>query len=108
MGDVQATAGWTLGSGLVLLIHCVFLSAKLRRLLYSEANHVEVVVSEGGIEDSGVCIADSGSGVRGAGEAIWARASRMTCAISSWADCEREMLAWTVCDSDCGTDGNLA
>ena len=58
--------------------------------LYSEVNHVEEV-SEAGIEDSGVCSADSGSGLRGAAGAVWARASRMTCAISSWAD-EREML----------------
>ena len=70
--------------------------------LYSEVNHVEVVYEA--IGGSGVCSADSGSALRGAADAVWARASRMTCAISSWA--EREMLAW--CDSDCGTDGNLA
>ena len=62
--------------------------------LYSEANHVESG-SEAGIEDSGVYSADGGSGLRGAAGAVWARASRMTCAISSWAD-NAGNAAWCV------------
>ena len=75
--------------------------------LYSEVNHVEVVYEA--IGGSGVCSADSGSALRGAADAVWARASRMTCAISSWTDWKAASgKCWRGCDSDCGTDGNLA